>query len=210
MDKAKLAEHWMLWLMGAGIVAFVIFAALNIQRTIPSIGRAVLVPFDNLLTKDGVNLISTTTEPVATSTTKSATTTAIVNTQNITKTTTPETKPVHIAKTIPVGQDLFVSILVASPTSVRFNIINNGGTTVPYGWTFTATLPSSYQYVSPAQPALASGQGFIYTLNINNQSQTQNGGATYPITHGTFTVLVDQQGATADINRSNNSASAGI
>ncbi len=201
MDKTRIAEHTILGILGTGIVAFIVFAALTLPSSIPLLGHAVLVPFNSLLTQNGVassTPISDTASSTPTTGSKAKTiiSTAIASINNkVAQVSKPKKQPTLVGpmppeapqqtqqatiinaqpqlQTTQTGEDLLVSILVSNSSYVKFNIVNTGGTTVPSGWVLAATLPSSYQYISPSQPALAPGKGFIYTLNINNSQQTQ-------------------------------------
>ena len=161
MDKAKIADHGGLWAIVTGVAVFAIFAALSVGHVVPQIGHAILVPFDRMLVQQGLHVIVINT----TSKERGA--------GSATSTPAPippvEVAPQNLAQT-PSSPDLFVKITVAGSDIVQFDIVNRGGTKVPSGWVFIAGLPSGEHYTSPLQPALQPGQGFSYTLEIDNQA----------------------------------------
>ncbi len=168
MDKAKIADHGCLYLIAAAVVVFAICAALNVRHIVPAIGHAVLVPFDKLLSERGLHLIETTKEVAG------------VGASGASGDLHPSPQPSPrkgrggssvVSNISASSPNISVRILAAAPDVVQFRIINVGGATVPAGWIFIATLPSSSRYTSPPQPALAPGQGFVYAMDIDNNAQ---------------------------------------
>jgi len=183
MDKSKLFEHTGLWLVAAGLVVFIILAALYFRPIMSSLGHVVLAPFNSLVTPHSNQATSTSTitstttvSDIPSATTTPATTTASTTTGTVVM-TYPEATPIRTA--VPArtyyatseGPDLSLHVVAAAVDAVQFTVVNTGGRSVPGGWVFAATLPSSYRYTSPLQPALAPGQGFTYTMEINAPSQ---------------------------------------
>jgi hypothetical protein len=78
--------------------------------------------------------------------------------------------------------DLSVQIISLTPTSAQFKIANVGTKTAPYGWIFTAQLPTQngYSYTSPIQSSIAPGGYIINTLNWTNPTTYQNCSNSYP------------------------------
>ena len=80
--------------------------------------------------------------------------------------------------------DLASRIISAQPMngrySVQFVVENDGTNVAPYGWEFTAQLPSGYTYVSQPQQKLYPGDKIVYTLGFDMASYPQSG---YPYTN---------------------------
>jgi hypothetical protein len=111
--------------------------------------------------------------------------------------------------------DLSVRILSVTPNggrySVQFVIQNNGTNVAPYGWEFTAQLPTnpSYTFVSQPQQKLYPGDKIVYTLGFDAAAPLSYGYQTWGYQNqNTFSVTVDPQYLVGDATRANNTASA--
>lgn len=116
---------------------------------------------------------------------------------------TPPDLSVHILDigVIDPATGNFINRAPTSPddmAAVRFDIANAGGSSTGQ-WHFSASLPmspSAHAYQSPAQEPLGPGDHIVNTLRF---SPVVSGG-------GSFSVLVDPQGAVRESNEGNNAA----